>query len=212
MKKNKRIFQNISLLAIIALSVIACDKDYADIGSGIIGSDNFSTDSESFNVIAYNHALNPVRANGLSTYTLGIYGDPAYGSTTASFVGQMTPESYDPSFDDNVEITSVHLNIPFFSNQTEIDGDGNTIYELDSVFGSITEEAQILKTLQNKQELLQIVETYRFCRLFFYEKHVALYLNGTIEDNVVSLDTLELLAKNLFEIFSIDSIEKSKNL
>lgn len=191
MKKNKRIFQNISLLAIIALTVIACDKDYADIGSGIIGSDNFSTDSESFNVITYNHALNPVRANGLSNYLLGIYDDPAYGSTIASFVGQMTPESYDPSFDDNVEITSVHLNIPFFSNQVEIDGDGNTIYELDSVFGSI-ESGIKLDVYQNNYFLRNFDPNSEFDDVLEY------YTDKTASDGSTINEAADLMGTHLY--------------
>jgi hypothetical protein len=191
MKKNKRIFQNITLLAIVAFLVIACDKDYADIGSGIIGSDNFSTDSESFNVIAYNHRLDPVRGNALSTYLLGIYNDDNYGTTTASIVGQMAAESYDPIFDDNVEITSVYLNIPFFSNQTEIDEDGNAIYELDSIFGSIDTKIK-LDVYQNNYFLRNFDPNSEFDDALEY------YTDKTTSDGGLINETSDLMGTPLY--------------
>lgn len=136
MKKNKRILQNITLIATIALSFIACDEDFANVGSGIIGDANFESSSESFPITAYNHPLNATKSNGLNSYLLGYRNSDVLGNSTASIVGQMQPTEYNPNFGDNVVIESVHLNIPFFSREIEVDANGNTIYELDSVFGS----------------------------------------------------------------------------
>jgi hypothetical protein len=136
MKKNKRIFQNITLLAIVAFSFMACDEDFSNVGSGIIGENNFETSSATFPIIAYNHPLNATKANELNSYLLGYRNDNVLGNSTASIIGQMRPDEYDPAFGDNVVIESVYLNIPYFSSVKETDDEGNNVYELDSVFGS----------------------------------------------------------------------------
>jgi hypothetical protein len=188
MKKSKYYILN-TLLAIITISMLSCDKDFADIGSDIIGSNNFDTDKESFNVIAYNHPLNHTRSNGLSNYLLGYYNDPAYGNTTASFVGQMIPQSFDPVFDDNIEITSVHLNIPFFSNQIEVDGDGNTIYELDSVFG-------------DKKIKIDVYQNNYFLRNFDpnseFDDALEYYSDKTASDGSIINETADLMGTHLY--------------
>ena len=139
MKKNKFAL-HILALGLILLSFIACDKDFTTIESDIINSDN-ATNFEILNgpqdVIAYTEALEPVQTNNLSLSTLGYYND-IYGSTTSSFVTQLSATSYDPDFgvDDGafVAMDSVVLTLPFYSTVTDVEDDGTVIYEVDSVF------------------------------------------------------------------------------
>ncbi|WP_298754141.1 DUF4270 domain-containing protein [uncultured Psychroserpens sp.] len=139
MKKNKIALRNIAVLALLISSFIACDKDFADIDSDIINDDNathFSTTSRDFDVIAYTKSLDPVQTNGLPINMLGIYKDNINGGfTTASFVTEVESSLINPTFGENVVMDSVVLNIPYFSRPIELDEDGGTIYELDSVFG-----------------------------------------------------------------------------
>ena len=133
----KKTLKKLSLLVLLIVSFIACDKDYNAIGTDLLTNSSFITDSVEFPVIAYNKALDPVRSNNLGTYLLGIYNDPMYGTTTAHFVTQVVPSSYSVDFGDEPEIDSVVLTIPFFSRNTgEVDDNGKTIYMLDSVFGN----------------------------------------------------------------------------
>lgn len=144
MKKNKFALQIISF-ALIVLTFIACDKDFATLDSDVINNDiatNFDilslheTNPELTEVIAYTKAFNPltnpVQSNGLELSTLGIY-DDIYGRTTSSFVSQVTTSTFDPNFGDDVQIDSVVVTIPYYSRATGIDDDGNTTYEIDSV-------------------------------------------------------------------------------
>lgn len=136
MKKNKFALQIISF-GLIALSFIACDKDFATLESDIINAQNatnFDIVSEQFDIITYTQALGPVQSNGLGLNTLGVY-DDVYGRTTSSFVTQVTTATFDPVFGEEVVIDSVVLKIPYFSVATEIEEDGNILYELDSVIG-----------------------------------------------------------------------------
>ncbi len=137
MNKIKFALKNIAVLAILISSFIACDKDFATVGSDIIGQNNFNVDStKEYPVIAYTNPLEPVQTNNLPVNYLGAYKDPIYGLTTASFVSQLGTNLLDPDFGENVEIDSVVMTIPYFSTRVEVNSSGETIYELDSIFGN----------------------------------------------------------------------------
>ena len=131
----------IAFIAIIITSFIACDKDFASLESDIINSgnaSNFDTDRAVYNsVIAYSKKLGPVQTNTAPLNQLGVYNDQVYGTTIYNTVTQLTSTLLDPDFGENVELDSVVLTIPYFSRNTgELDDDGNSIFELDSVFNA----------------------------------------------------------------------------
>jgi len=139
MKNKNSALINLTLLLVLIGSFIACDKDFATIDSDIINNDtatHFDTDAMLFNVVTYNKKLDPVQTNNLPINFMGIYDDPLFGSTSGSVVTTVTPSSYNPSFGENVVLDSVVLTIPYFSTSLEVLEDGETTYELDSVFGS----------------------------------------------------------------------------
>jgi hypothetical protein len=138
MKTSKNILRNIALLTIIIIGFISCEKDFANIDSDVVNSDNatnFSTDFMKFPVRTYNKKVTPFQTNGLPANLLGFYKDPVYGSSTVNFVGQMAPTAYNPSFGDNVVLDSVVLTLPYFSVNTATDENGDGTYEIDSIFG-----------------------------------------------------------------------------
>lgn len=136
MRKMNTALKNASILALIAFAFIACEKDFSTLGTEVIGGTNFVTTSETYPVTTYNKGVDPVRTDGLPINYLGIYNDTIYGTTTASFVSQMSPSALDPSFGTDVVLDSVVLTIPYFSTIEGTDEDGNTTYTLDSIFGS----------------------------------------------------------------------------
>ncbi|WP_204344272.1 DUF4270 domain-containing protein [Psychroserpens algicola] len=139
MKKRKIALKNLAVLALLISSFIACDKDFSDIDSDIINNDNashFNTNSQDFDVIAYTKVLDPVQTSSLPINMIGVYNDPNYGMTTASVVTQISSPTINPDFGEGVELDSVILTIPYFSTPTEITEEGETLYDLDSVFGS----------------------------------------------------------------------------
>ena len=134
MKKKKLVLKNIALLAFVSLGFIACERDFAEIGTGIVGDDNFNTTSQTYPVITYNKRVTPIQSNALPDNLLGFYNDSDFGETTVNFVGQLTPSKLDPTFGDNVVLDSVVLTIPFYSSAIELDDENNVVYELDSVY------------------------------------------------------------------------------
>ncbi|MBE9488991.1 MAG: DUF4270 domain-containing protein [Bacteroidetes bacterium] len=148
MKKITTILKNIALTAFILGSLIACDIDFASIDSDVINPDNaknFSTNVEEYSIITYNKNIGPVQTNSLSSYLLGYYNDPVYGTSISNFVSQISPTTFDPSFGENIVLDSVILTIPYFSRLIETDADGNSIYETDSIFGDTPIKLSVYK-------------------------------------------------------------------
>ncbi|WP_338732473.1 DUF4270 domain-containing protein [Mangrovimonas cancribranchiae] len=138
MKKFTQILKPVLALVILAITFIACDKDYTSLESDIQGVQNFDVVTEKFPVTAYNQKMGPVQTDNLSSNLLGVYDDPIYGKTTASIVTQLVPTSnnYNPDFGENPQVESVILNIPYYSTRIETDNEGNSTYKLDSLFGT----------------------------------------------------------------------------
>ncbi|WMI69243.1 DUF4270 domain-containing protein [Mangrovimonas sp. YM274] len=145
MKKKTIALKNIAVLAVLSLAAIGCNEDFSTLDSDLINSDNnshFNSETSLYDVITYNRALGgegdqfrPVQTNNLPSSLLGIYDDPTYGRTTASFVTQLAQSTSDPSFGEGTQIDSVVMTIPYFSNVTGIADEGGNTYELDSIFG-----------------------------------------------------------------------------
>ena len=136
MKKINTTLKNASILVLTALAFIACEKDFSSLGTEVIGGTNFETTSEKYSVITHNKRVDPVRSDALPVNLLGIFNDPIYGTSTASFVSQMSSATLDPNFGTDVVLDSVVLTIPYFSSVADTDDEGNATYTLDSVFGT----------------------------------------------------------------------------
>lgn len=125
-------------LAVIAVFLYSCDKDFNALGDGLVGDDHFGLEPEKYDVLAFNQEVTPIQSNNLATNALGIYDDPVFGSTTANFVTQVALESYAPTIGESPEIESVTLHVPYFSTiKTTNTADGSHTYELDSIYGDL---------------------------------------------------------------------------
>ena len=131
---NNSFFKKI-LLVVAVIFLYSCDKDYNTIGDGLIGDNHFNFEKYTSNVVSYNQKIGPVASNNLAVNALGIYDDPAFGTTTANFASQLVLESVNPTIGKNPVIESVVLTIPYFSTLLSTDTEGNHVYELDSIYG-----------------------------------------------------------------------------
>tara|TARA_B100001057_G_scaffold497338_1_gene601192 strand:+ start:1806 stop:3620 length:1815 start_codon:yes stop_codon:yes gene_type:complete len=147
--KNK--YYNIFILVII-LSELSCTKEYNSIGTEILKSDTFETSLENIPVFASQKLIQPFKSNGLSSYQLGQINDNIFGKTEASFITQLNLSQPNPSFgkwdseseingdsnnikviEENETVNNVVLEIPFFNNTFDSDGDGVIdLYDVDS--------------------------------------------------------------------------------
>jgi hypothetical protein len=139
---NNSLFKFLLVLVGILLFV-SCDKEYSAVGDALIGDNNFELVKYPSNVVAYNEKITPIESNNLPVNALGIYDNPAFGKTAASFATQLTLAIVKPTFGANLSIESVYLDIPYFvdatqtkpiTNATTGAPAGNT-YVLDSIYG-----------------------------------------------------------------------------
>ena len=132
------------VLASIIL-LYSCDKDYNSIGSDLIGDNHFDFNTYTSNVIAYNQKVGPVQSNGLAVNALGIYTNPAFGTTTANFATQLSLGTLNPEIGANPVIESVVLTVPYFTDATKTvtNTDGSHVYELDSIYGASPAEIKL---------------------------------------------------------------------
>jgi len=77
---------------------------------------------------------------------LGYNNDPIFGESNASFLGQIVPTEFSPSFGDNVVLDSVVLTIPYFSRAIDTNEDGESTYEIDSVYGNNPTKLYVYKS------------------------------------------------------------------
>ena len=129
---------NFFKILLIALIITSCEKDFASFDSGVINSDNainFSTNSVEYSLTSRSEKVNPVQTNNLPSFLLGSYNHPQFGRSNSSFVGQMVPSEYNHDFGDNVVLDSVVLTIPYYSRGIDTSEEGDTSYEIDSVYG-----------------------------------------------------------------------------
>ena len=129
--------------------MFSCDKDFTSIDSDVISSENainFSTSSIEYPLVASNLRLNPIKSNNLPSFMLGYNNNSIFGESKASFLGQVIPSVFSPSFGENVVLDSVVLTIPYFSRAVDTNEDGDISYEIDSIYGSTPTKLYVYKS------------------------------------------------------------------
>jgi hypothetical protein len=139
---NYSFFKQILFVATVILFV-SCDKEYNEIGADLIGQNNFDLKNATFEVVAYNQKIEPIQSNNLPVNALGIYENSAFGTTTASFVTQVSLATVNPAIGANPIVKSVVLTIPYFSTLKTTNADGSHVYELDSIYGDNTAKIKL---------------------------------------------------------------------
>ena len=136
---NNNSFYKSILIVLSLVLLISCDSGFNEVGTDIVSDNNFSFKPESKEVLAFNQSSGAVQSNNLSVNALGIYNNPAFGTTTANFVTQVQLASVNPTIDLALApvIDSVILKIPYYSTKVGFEDDGVTgKYELDSIYGA----------------------------------------------------------------------------
>lgn len=175
---NKTPFYRIATLVIMSLLLLSsCDKDFSEMGSGIVDDDHFAFKPDTTStVIAYNHSTGILQSNNfvntsssdsyVPIYPLGIYNNSVFGKVKANFVTQLELNTVNSEFsaEKNPVLDSVVLTIPYFSTKKTEAGNKVT-YTLESVQGSkpinlkVFESGYILNTL-NPEDNFQTQQRY----------------------------------------------------
>ena len=125
------------------LFFISCNKEYNTIGTDFLRSDTFDTNVEYVDVAVKQKQIPPFKSIALPIYQLGKIQDQIFGNRDATFVTQLGLEELNPIFgitsqtkeeegdDSNILIikenelvVDAYLDIPFYNNTFDSDGDG----------------------------------------------------------------------------------------
>jgi len=153
-KKIVNSVKYIGVFSLVLLSVIACERDFENIGVGLVDNNQFTTKNAVFDVVAYNKNIESSRVDGIPQYLLGILNDENFGFIKTSFISQLGLGTT-TDFGENVSIDAVILDIPYYVTIELENDDGTPNFSLDSVFGnqeteyklSVYESATFLNTL-----------------------------------------------------------------
>jgi len=138
-------------LILLLITLFSCTKEYNTIGTDILKSDTFKTNVELVPINVVQKATPPFKSNALPAYQLGSINDNLFGKSEASFITQINLSEISPNFglwsqqrendgddsniaviEENETVTDVYLDIPFFNNTFDSDGDGVIdIYDVD---------------------------------------------------------------------------------
>ncbi|AWX44203.1 hypothetical protein HME9304_01203 [Flagellimonas maritima] len=102
-----RIIKFSTLVGTFLILMASCEEELETLGEGVVAGEPFTTDSEIFEVFAYNKGIDAVQTNGLPLYQLGVFNDPIYGKRVASITSQLTlPGGQgNPTFGDSSQAT-----------------------------------------------------------------------------------------------------------
>lgn len=125
----------ITTVVAVVFSFLACEDDFADVGSSVIGEPGFNASLyDDAAVSASTYDLPPVQTNNLPINLLGVYSDEVFGTQEAGILSNINLTTPNPSFGTEPVIDSVVLAIPYFSRQ--VLEDDEVVYALDSIYGN----------------------------------------------------------------------------
>jgi Domain of unknown function (DUF4270) len=133
---NKNFLKTILFISATSF-LVSCDKDFNNVGAEIIGDDHFGMEKYggALSINTSQISTGPIQSNNLDINPLGIYDNPVFGKTTASFVTQVQLASVAPTYTTGLTrvIQSVKLYIPYFSTNKGVKTGGAYTYALDSI-------------------------------------------------------------------------------
>lgn len=149
----------------------SCDKEINVVGEDLIGENSFSIIKNEYPVVSYNQKLGPIQSNNLEINPLGVYDNPSFGKTNASFVTQLSLGTKALTFDKTTaKIKSVVLTVPYFVDKTKtvLNSDGSSTYVLDSIYGpakakmklSVYESGYYMRDLDPDSQLSEAQKYY----------------------------------------------------
>lgn len=134
-------------LLALAFLIFSCEKEFSNVGSSLLPSDTFVIEKQTASADVEHKAVEIIRSDNLSFFYLGEYEDQVFGNTNARFTTQLSlPASSTGIFggmsteqetngvisesinknphDEQETVSEVWLEIPFYTNQIDRDGDG----------------------------------------------------------------------------------------
>jgi len=141
-KQLMRLTTNLFVSLVCLLLYTSCNQDYTPVGEKLFQDQTIKSLKEIVPAFTFQKKLRKVQTNGLPLAQLGKINHPVFGLAEASFAAQLNignnpffgnhrqlledePDESDPNLiPENERVTSVYLEIPFFTNQQDSDFDG----------------------------------------------------------------------------------------
>jgi len=215
--QNKSIYKLLFLVGIVAFFT-ACDKDFNEIGSDVIGDDHFGLiKDDNKTILAYNTSIGQVETSNQPINSLGYYNSPFFGKTKASVVSQVLLDTLNQTIGINPTVKKVELSLPYFSHLISKDiTTGDSTYELDSVQGfTIANDKKVfnkfkLSVYENNYTLRDLDAALNFLDVQrYYSGETALF---DAYKNPVRLNDDSDLAQNEEFIYSSAEIKTYKTV
>lgn len=130
------------VFSFVLFSIIACEKDFENIGVNIVDNNLFNTAYEDVNIIANTVNVEASRVNNLPVRNLGIFQDNEFGKLNAAIISQLRNATA-IDFGLNPVIDTVILDIPYFSRSNDANANGTPDFTLDSIFGNQNTEYKL---------------------------------------------------------------------
>jgi len=122
---------------VLVLLLASCDKKFNEVGAEVFPPNTIQANKALYPVKVSHTLIDVAQTNTGAVLQLGEHRDNLFGTTSAAVVSQFNLSAYAPtfgdknaalesseSFDEQETITDVWLEIPFFTNQNDADGDG----------------------------------------------------------------------------------------
>jgi len=131
-----------STLLLALIFFLSCNKDYYSVGIEIFDQQFDDLKTMTFPVYSYQKSLDKVQTNNISSVQLGTFNDDFFGRTSSGFISQLDVISLETFgdfnqdlenegsladirvIDEDERLTAVYLDLPFFNNTNDSDGDG----------------------------------------------------------------------------------------
>lgn len=215
---------------VILFSIIACEKDFENIGVGLVDNDLFNAAYEDFNVVANTTNIEasrvdgaPRNTRGLPRYIIGVYEDESFGKLEASYVAQLNLSSK-IDFGLNPVIDEVVVDIPYYSTRdgkqkvknpenTDVNDSITTPkFKLDSIYGDIEKTYELrvseLSTFLNSLDPNDPSKAKRYYSNEEYELKTLLGNYNSFKPNVN--DTVLYVYRPLLK--TTDTIKKTNSI
>ncbi len=139
---QKKWFLKFYIVLFFFLSIFSCNKDFYSVGLEIFEEQFDDLKTKTFPIFSYQQSLDKVQTNNISSVQLGTFTDDFFGRTNSSFVSQLNIFSLENFgdfsqdqenegslldirvIDEDEQLTGVYLDLPFFNNTNDTDGDG----------------------------------------------------------------------------------------
>ena len=139
---QQKVLLKFSIILLSIIFVLSCNKDYYSVGIEVFDQQFDELKIKTFPIFSYQQSLDKVQTNNITSVQLGTFNDDFFGKTNSAFISQLDVFSLQTFgdfnqdqenegsstdirvIDEDEQLTAVYLDLPFFNNTNDSDGDG----------------------------------------------------------------------------------------